>query len=338
MKVSILINVIPLVLQTNLIQNNAKVDIKEEFGITASELFNYEGSSFIKKQEKIYFNNDIGYFITYCKENNDALGSILFEPSETGWKINSYYKGSYVPFNKNEKYYVNGEFLTLKEKINSINSISVSSTGVTFDKVIDPKYYFPIKNIKDSDYYIYSSSYMQERKILNVPSYMNTQFNNHGCVPTTAAMFLSYLEDNDFNVIFNSYYKNLPVKHTDNTNKVNKFIKYLGEEFFETSNDGTYWSSIPTGYEEYLDNTSFANYSVYSSNNYNEFINAISKAKNPVHVSANSHSFLGIGYSEIQQKGGNVSRFITGNRAANNEMVEFSINAETVRTFYFIHI
>lgn len=337
MKVTILINIILLVLQTNLNHNNVKVDIEKEFGFTASELFNYEGKSSLMKQEKIYFNNGAGYFITYSKENNDILGSILYEPNKTGWKINSYYKGSYVPFNKDEKYYFDGEFLTSNEKLKSIDTI-VNTTGVTFGNVIDSKYYFPINNIKNSDYYIYSSSYMQEIKILNVPSYMNTQFNNNGCVPTTAAMFFSYLEDNNFDIIFNSLYKNLPIKHIDNTNKVNNFIKYLGEDFFETDDFGTYWSSIPVGYEKYLDYTSFANYSVYSSNNYNEYINAIWKAKNPVHVSANKHSFLGIGYCEIQQNDGNKSRFIIGNRAANNEMVEFSINVDSVRTFYFIHI
>lgn len=52
MKVTILINIILLVLQTNLNQNNVKVDIEKEFGFTASELFNYEGKSSLMKQEK----------------------------------------------------------------------------------------------------------------------------------------------------------------------------------------------------------------------------------------------------------------------------------------------
>lgn len=345
MKISILINVISLILQSNNFYNNIKVDIKKEFGITASELFNYEGNSFIKNQEKIYFENEIGYFVTYCKENNDILGSVLFEPKNEGWKINTCYKGSYVPYKEGGNYYVNGKFLTFKEKINSISLTNDTLTGVTYGDVIDTKLYFPIKNIKDSDYYIYSSSYLQEKKILNVPNYMNTQYycafddSYSGCVPTTAAMNFAYLEDNDFNIIINSNYKNLPIKHTDDKNKVYSFIKYLGDNYFNTTAiNGTMPSDIIKGNNDYLDETSFANYSVYTSNNYNEFVNATCNAKNPVHVSSRGHSFLGIGYKEIHQSNGETTRLVIGNRVADKAMTEIYENADNIRTFYFIHI
>lgn len=336
MKIGLLISIIGLILQPKISTNNFNVE--EIFGLSPNEILNYNQEIKVSFETKIYFETGIGYFISYSNYNNEQIGSILFEPTEKNWKINSIYNGSYVPFNQDEKFYVNGEFLKFSEKKNYINTIDSSGYGVTYGNTINKNLYFSM-NISNSDYYFYGSSYLNETKILNVPSYMNTQFNNNGCVPTTFAMYLAFLEDNGYNVITKSEYSNLPIKHTDNKTKVDNFIYYLGNRYFATGKYGvsTKKSIISPACNFYLDDAGFGSFETYSSNNYNEYVNAIYNAKNPVHIGFATHSALGIGYREIKQSNGDITRFVLANQAANDSMIEYYTNVDEVETFYFIH-
>ena len=336
MKFTLLISIIGLILQPKTSTYN--FDVENIFGLTSNEILNCNDKLKISYKENIYFDYGEGYFISYSNYNDEIIGSILFEPTSDGWKINSIYNGSYIPFNQNEKYYVKGEFLTFNEKSNSINLIDSSNYGVTYGNTINKSLYFPM-TISNSDYYFYGSSYLNETKILNVPSYMNTQFNNNGCVPTTFAMYLAFLEDNGYNVITKSEYSNLPIKHTDNRTKVDNFIYYLGNKYFATGKYGVSAkkSIISPACDFYLDDAGFGEFKTYSSNNYNEYVNAIYYAKNPVHIGFASHSALGIGYREIKQSNGEITRFVLANQAANDSMIEYYTNVDEVETFYFIH-
>ena len=100
---------------------------------------------------------------------------------------------------------------------------------MTFSANITPaSLYLKISNISAKQY-VYASSYLSELKLLNVSNYMNTQYwyCNMGCVPTTAAMYFAYLEDNGYGTLTD--YRNLPLKHTDNASAVENYINYLGD-------------------------------------------------------------------------------------------------------------
>lgn len=340
MKITILTSIFGIIMNcqsTNTLKK--QINFNELFDVNINEFFNYEGEIKISKETKIYFDTGIGYFITYEKQNNEILGSILYEPNNNSWKINSCYTGDYVPFKENQIFYVAADkFVTLKEKMNNINTIS-SNGGVTYGEIVDSSKYFTVSNMISSHLYQYSSSYLQETKILNVPNYMNSEFNNQGCVPTTAAMYYAYLEDNGYNIINPSTYKNLPLKHTDDSSKVSGFINYLGNEYFYTDpnvNGGTNLINIIRGYNNYLIDNSFSNYFVNFNNNYNEYKNAIDNAANPIPVSTTNHSVLGIGYKEIHQSNGDINRFIITNGSRDNTMEEIWYNVDLIERFFFV--
>lgn len=139
---------------------------------------------------------------------------------------------------------------------------------------------------------------------------MNTRFRNNECAPTTAAMYFAYFEDNGFDIINDKHYKTLPLKHTDDEWKVNYYIDYLGDN-------------------------NLSNYTVHISKNYNEFKNAIDSIANPVHISLDEHSVLGIGYKEIHQSNGDITRLILTNSAQEDVMQEAYYNVNEVFTVLF---
>lgn len=319
MKIMLCLSSLGLILQPKINNIFNKVDLKEEFGITPAEFFNSSEELKVSSQKRIYFDNGIGYFISYKNKDNNVIGSILFEPINNRWEINSAYNGDYVPFENDQIYYVSpNKFVSLKDKINYQNVIyDDSNFGVTYESsVVAPGRYLHLKDSVSSHLQSYSSSYLQESKILNIPNYMNTRFRNKGCSVTTAAMYFAYFEDNGFDIINDKHYKNLPLKHTDDEWKVNYYIDYLGDNYFNTSYDyGTLPKNIVIGYNTYLGDNNLSNYTAHISKNYNEFKNAIDSIANPVHISLNEHSVLGIGYKEIHQRNGDITRLILTNSA-----------------------
>lgn len=346
MKIIIITTLIGLIGQPNQQGFIPKINVENEFGLTSSQLFNYDGLSKATSQNKIFFDNGIGYFITYQKENNEKLGSILFAPNDNknGWMIKNIYEGDYVPFKDNECFFISSDvFVNFKDKINTtLNINEYDYRGFTYGTTIDYNRYFPVTNSVTSHLYCYDASYLQETRILNVPNYMNTQFNHKGCSPTAAAMYFSYLEDNNLNIINNSLYKNLPLKHTDNYTKVDGFINHLGVNYFDTSKEsGTPLGIFKSAYDDYLDSTVYSNYELFTYNNYNEYKNSIRNAANPVHISLDLgysyHSVLGIGYKEIHQSNGEITRFVIGNAVSNDQTIVKYYPENEVVAFRSIH-
>lgn len=162
--------------------------------------------------------------------------------------------------------------------------------------------YFAINDLNNK-FYKYSSSYLNEASLLNVPNYMNTVYNGNGCAPTSAAIYFAYLEDNGYSILAN--YRDLPVSHTDDKEKVNNFIEYIGDSYFDTDNEGTYRTAVQPGFNKYLDDHKYGEYYCEVNKNYDEYRNSIANfglpvsisMKHPVHQS--NHNLVGIGFREI---------------------------------------
>ncbi len=319
------------------------VNIRNVLGRNSSEAFGYKGGSFAYDEQKIHFEDGDGYFIRYKKDNNSILGSILFRPFEDTYKVELIYPSSYYPtkngniyfsyedrcFHNNIWFEQNNIEVKVKNKYRLSNESNLSFVDSDF---------FDLKNSSGSVSYLqnmYSSSYLSEVKIKNVPNYRNTQFNHYGCTPTSAAMYYAYLEDRGFNII-PSAYSNLPIKHTDNKRAVNNFIKYLGTNYFKTTNSGTLVSNIPDGYNKYLSDMGFSQFSVKISSDFNYYCQVILQTANPVPVDIAGHSRIGIGYRFLSSSSGTSNAMVIVNQVLNDDRVEAYIPAENIVRYYFI--
>ena len=330
---------------------NFKPSVRPEdvFNLTASQLFNYSGESRAVREKKIYFTKGTGYFIHYETDNGNSLGSLLFEPKKGFYKIAGMYSGDLIPFDKNESYFISPfEFSATKVITESnLNPCSDFSPGVTYGYTIPSKFYFDLKDNSGSVSYlqsIYSASYMSEVKIKDVPNYMNTQFNNMGCAPTSTAMYLAFLEDRGYDSIVDQKYRNLPLKHTDDRKKLDNFIKFLGENYFNTTiSSGTTIANIPSYLNRYFRLNGYTLYQAVATKNYNEYCNAIYNAANPVQMTIYNESYetfhdvIGVGYRQINNSDGSVARYIISNYAKNNSMGEVAFEVDRILYFYTIH-
>lgn len=296
----------------------------------------------IKNVQNYYFNNENCYFVDLVNEENKEY-SVIMNSDISNFKI-------YIIFNDDSSNYIDSETANgaydednISLASSSSSTLDYSTLGVVFDNnIISSSKYFTISNI-GSKRTSYASSYLNEVKINDVPNYMNTMYNGNGCVPTTAAMYFAYLEDNGYSTICGG--RNLPVSHTDNTSLVNSYITYLGDNYFNTDNSGTYRSQIPGGYDDYLDDVGCGSYYTEVSKNYNEFYNSIYNCGLPVPISIQAttssgssfgHAVLGIGARSLFSNNTN-TYYITANYVSNSEMEVVSFSVDLVRQFYFIH-
>lgn len=293
---------------------------------------------------KIYFESyNEGYFIEFEKDGK-PLESILVKKTESEFEVYAIYESGIVPFDDEERYCLSPfEFSTSLPEYEPILTTSAvidySYSGISFsDNVTPTSSYLKINDVS-SHQYIYSSSYLSEVKLLNVPNYMNTQYCHKGCTPTTAAMYFAYLEDNGYGILTD--YRYLPIKHTDDVDKVNNYIRYLGDSYFDTScSDGTYRTKIPSAYNLYFSTHGYPSIYTNVSKNYNEYTNSIYNCALPVPMSIFTdnigHSVLGIGYRQVSSNTG-MSYFLTANYVYNDVMSEVTFSSDILRQFYFLH-
>lgn len=299
-------------------------NLKDDLSIYIEDNFN------ISKITSFYFKDENCYFVDLTLDNSLEKSVLISGDLEN---VNVY-----MVFNGNSNKWIielNDKNSEMQEK-NNDSEISLASATFS-DDIIDSSKYFSISNISNNQY-IYSSSYLNEVKLLNVPNYMNTQFNNMGCCPTSAAMFFAYLEDNGYSYLANNL--DLPVSHTDDTSLVNNFIYYLGNSYFRTTNAGTSLNYISTAYENYLYDCGYSSYYCTTSTNYNNFYNSIYSAGLPVHITLDYgtyyHDVLGIGTKTIYNGTSN-SYYAIVNFAYNDSMEEVVVSSDIIYRFYLLH-
>lgn len=188
-----------ILLNLSCFKNNSLVDesltkLENELKIYINEGENAKISSV----KEIYFGEEIGYFFGF-KNKEEKLESLIIKGDFENYEVLFIYDKNDVPINEGEKYFISPfEFSVenpfLEKKINlntqTFNVIDYEYPGIDLNGVtIDSNSYFKINNIS-SKQYKYLSSYLTEVKMKNVPNYMNNQFNNNGCFPTSFAMFL----------------------------------------------------------------------------------------------------------------------------------------------------
>lgn len=297
-------------------------------------------NTYISNITKIYFDDSEGYFIEF-ESDGMKLNSITIKGDYTNFEVYSIYEPGVIPFKESERFCISPVEFALKPSELDSEQYSVNTNsdyswgGVTYEQdTIDSTLFPAISNVNEKLYF-YSSSYLNEVSIKNVPNYMNTQYNNNGCAPTAAAMYLAYLEDNVYNNICNNL--NLPIRHTDDKSKVDMFIRHLGDNYFNTTNTGTSRTNISTGYDNYFFDHGLGNYRCEVSKSYFQFVESIYNCALPVPISIfPRHSVLGIGYKDIFN-GTKTDKFIIANYIYNNKMSEVAFNVNELRQFYFIH-
>jgi len=335
-----IISLFTIILSSSFINENAFLFPNKKISSLNNYLLKYTSTdSKVTNIKEVIFNNEICYFIDL--KSSTKKYSLLTENSLTNPKVLAIFEDE----SKHYEYFLDFKTVNnpLKKKIKTSSYIYYDYFGVTYsDESYTKDNYFKINNL-DNTLYTYSSSYLNEIKITNVPNYMNTMFDNNGCVPTAAAMYFAYLEDNNINNICNNL--NLPLKHTFDTNKVNNYIYDLGANYFYTTIDGTLPKNIASGYIKYLNDHNLSNYTLDVSKNYSDFLYSIKNCALPVPTSLKFynqnnalcyHSALGIGIKSIFNKSKN-DDFIIFNFAWSNKMEEFALTVDFIRQFYFIH-
>lgn len=289
------------------------------------EILNSNDNISYSLKENIKSNNNGLNLIKYYNKNNKLLGSIIAKEKEI--------EAIYYENSPSDEELLN--FINFKE--NNIEYIYDYDNEITTNSLeVNENDYFKIDN-KDELLYSYSSTYLNEIKLKNVPNYYNSQFNNRGCSPTTALMYFAYMKK------YSSEASNLlpfdfPLYHDDHKDLIDSYIKNIGTDYFYTSiNKGTFPHNIVAGYNKYfiernLDYKCTSYF--YSFDIYNDVRNLISIAANPLHVKITreddtNHSCLAIGAKSIYD-GNKNTYYITVNDVANNYS-----NVTTYKLSYF---
>lgn len=318
--------------------------------ITAAQLIGTDEPAHPVKVQKIHFIDGDGALITYS-DSKSIVGSILYKPYENNaFAVEAIYKGNDYFVNPWNNYYLSPfDYVTKTEFYRSVrNTYSLNETAnssyclpntVKKEKVRRSLLY-PVQNYFSIDLsshvYMYSATYLSETKILNVPNYMNTMYSHQGCVPTTAAMYFSFIdrESPANGSIVDGY---LPLNHTDNTQAVNAFITLLGDNYFQTTNQGTPSSNVASGFTSYLHSRGYSSYQAYNFMAYDEYVSIIRDTGNPVPLTINNHhEVLGIGYRILPTNIG-VNNFVTANYVYDNSMQQVTFPMSQVTFYTQIH-
>lgn len=302
-------------------------------------------NSFIDNHYEIDFGTSKGYLFEFKNNKNENLESVLIEGNYKDYEVLCIYDYEYK-FNYES---INAFLESFKSKENDIvlaNSyydyngddypdFRIENNGIQYNSTN----YFKINDLEDK-FYRYSSSYLNETSLLNVPNYMNTMYDGYGCIPTSIAIYFAYLEDNGYSILAN--YNNLPVSHSEDIEKVNSFIKYIGNLYLDSTDTGTYRTAVQPGFNKYLDDHKYGQYECEVSKNYDEYRNSISNFGLPVSISMKYsgttyyHNLVGIGFREIFN-GTNTETFIVANEVDKYKETTLIFNTNCVRQFYFIH-
>ncbi len=214
--------------------------------------------------------------------------------------------------------------------------------------LVDSSKYFQIENI-GSHLYSYVSTYLQETRITDAPNYLNLQFpetledgtiSYSGCVPTTAAMYFSYLSHNGYSSLGDGRY--LPINFHDSESTINSFILYLGNNYFYTTGThGTSYENNINGFNGYLSAKGFSNYTCHNGVDFSEFYNSVANCGLPVpttiYTNHKLHSLLGIGTKVYNVNTNNPERFIICNYASSTSLSVVNVSVKEVVYYTFIH-
>lgn len=322
--------------------------------------------------KNFYSEKNVDYLRTFIKagENSSISSTRKFKHHNNNFELVTFSKNNVmqehllVLESKNGPYVVaifNSDFDVNKFKIEDFNFNYKNLTnkknsdwnfydgyyhipGVDFsENTTQSSAYFPLYD-PSTFLYSYSSSYLQETKIQNVPSYKNTMWVDEdgyasGCTPTATSMYFAYLEDVGYNALAGN--RDLPLTYNENPGLINNFISYLGNNFFNTTTNGTGWLNIPNGYKSYLNNAGYYDYKVHVSKKYYEYIMSISTCALPVHISltlsnGGFHDVLGVGYRTIFNSLSTQS-FIYCNYGQLSSPDEAYVSTDVITQFYFIH-
>lgn len=327
----------------NLFSKNIFLEkLTDEFKIYISN----NSDAYVYDYEIIHFYNDKGYFLKF-KNDNENLESLLFKGNINNYKVLAIYNSNFIPIENNKNYCIDPTYFvdktTFYNNLNIVSNDDFTELGVTYEKTIDSSRYLKINSIEEKvneNLTLDSSQY----DINGVPNYINSLYNHEGCAPTSAAMYFAYLSNNGYeNMTDNIIY---PLKHNDNKILVEKLIKKIGDNYFNTKvhgvdsdMGGTNSEDIIKGYTKYYFDYGYDNYTCHQSKNFNELMNSIENCAIPVHTSikvSRGHSLITYGYKRVTN-GGSTSGFIMTNYADDSISTTVNFSVDYVRCFYFIY-
>lgn len=301
----------------------------------------------IYSYNEIQFFDESGYFFQF-KDNDEIKESILIKGTLDNFNIEAICNANEIPFNEGNYFCVNPfKFINENEAINCnslVDQYHYDDFNVSYESIkIDSSKYIRINNYANNIEVITGNGF-KEINVKNVPNYYNTQFNGNGCVPTSFAMYLAYLEDNGYQDIALNY--DLPINHLNDKNKVDRFIKYLGDNYFYTNNmTGTNYKNIVDGINNYLISNNMGQYYCEIGKNYFDVTNAIENATTPIIMNypifknnkfSNNHAVLIFGYREVDELS-YIDRYLHVNAVESTSITSAYLPITRIRQFYFIH-
>lgn len=366
MKALIIFNLITAIIKPSTFSNESitQLDYKK--------YFNFEKELELKKEESVNFlDGSSGYLLHYFNQKEE-FGAILF--NETKEKVVAVYNSPFNPIKSDNNICIDPFQFVNEEKANNIKLAESSKNNKGPKKVsyanLDFDYseheFFKIKNPSEV-LYTYSSSELSQVKLNNVPNYYNSTYTYYengekyyaGCSPTTALSYFAYLDRYCNSSILEGDY---PLEHDDNKAFVDNSIKNLGDNFFNTTVNGTTKEGIISGYPKYLNSRGFLNYKTYcvellnDSNSldsyavktFNQYFQFIMNYQLPVHLSKGKydvvnneysmHSLLGIGGKIIHNKTKSDDYYFTVNCVYDDKAVvaDVEISEFKIRRYYYV--
>ena len=255
-KVSIKLTTIPLLMSLCSFKVNNDYDKELVNNIFTSLTYMDEGfkGSSISTPIKLIDNNDQSCLLFKTYLNNKYTGYFILD---NNYELLISHVDSLDYYQDVEDYYYLTDIFTIskdRKEITSKSNVKIRNIINKSSSYLDD---VSLADTYDNVLKTYSSSYGSSMYIEGVPSYYNSPdekyvvFPGGGCVPTAAAMLLSFY-DRNCSYFSSLYTPDLPLNHDEDVDRVNSVIKELGNDMLINSEGGVPDNRTVTGISTYL--------------------------------------------------------------------------------------
>ncbi len=291
--ISSLIVCLQLITQNIMVINKDASKVNETFHSIAMQMTTWQNSSYELKT--IFLLNNKNYE-TYVVHNElDNNGYFILKNG----KLISFYVGNFDIENLNN-------IESLSPIFNSKNNYE---TNINYEQLVSAVSVSCSPPTLITDNYQYTSiSNYRAQIINNCPYYYNYPYGpvNMGCVPTSAAMLISFYDR--YTNLTNLINGVLPLNHEDNKTLIDNFINLLAILMDTSTLTGTTLVDEKTGLNTYFNSMGYGQYKACQNYSFSEYENFIRNYHQPTLLGitteyGNGHAVLGVGSAQIQNTG-----------------------------------